>query len=143
MCSDAAHVSEVDTWGGATTGYEDPGNKGMKYWDFPGGFTVEHPGRGYFEHHRLYAFDALVVNTNGAMKDLDLRIIELAAIYEIEVALVHNKSEEAVKRKSGGELAAIAEFWKEWTEHATGKLRLLVSSGMHERGERGWRVSHS
>ncbi|CAL8463291.1 g2825 [Coccomyxa elongata] len=102
MCSGAAPVNDVETKARAR-GYEVPRNSAMRYWDFPGGGTVGHPIRGYFEEHRLYAFDVLVVNTDGTMKDLDLRIINLAAIYKIPVALVRNKSEV----KGGGEGSAV------------------------------------
>jgi hypothetical protein len=134
MCSGAAPVNDVETKARAR-GYEVPGDSAMRYWDFPGGGTVGHPIRGYFEEHRLYAFDALVVNTDGTMKDLDLKIIDLAAIYKIPVALVRNKSEV----KGEGEVC-IDEFRIIWTGYARGKLRVLVSSRMHERAERGWRL---
>ncbi|CAL8460490.1 g9341 [Coccomyxa elongata] len=118
-CTDrgAAPVNDVETKARAR-GYEVPGDSAMRYWDFPGGGTVGHPIRGYFEEHRLYALDALVVNTDGTMKDLDLKIIDLAAIYKIPVALVRNKSEV----KEEGEVC-IDEFRIIWNGYARDTMR--------------------
>jgi hypothetical protein len=98
LVSGAAPCGEVETTNTSTM-YDLPSMPLIRLWDFPGGNTPAHPERYYFDTLRLYAFDALIINTTDFLSDLDVHLCSLAALYSLPVALLRNKADLALEAK--------------------------------------------
>lgn len=71
-------------------------NPNIALWDIPGGGTRRHQTATYFEEKVLYAFDCLLLLTNGRFTELDNDIIKQACDCQTPIVLVMTKVDQEI-----------------------------------------------
>ena len=87
----------------AAVKYHYPGAAHLKLWDGPGTGTVKHNARNYILDNYLYCYDCLVVVTSSRCTDVDMHLVNVATMYNIPVAVVRNKVDDALERHRADE----------------------------------------